>query len=34
MNRYLTKLTVCKLGGGDKITYSLTNSNVEYRVKL
>ena len=27
MNRYLTKLTVCKLGGGYKLTYLLTKNN-------
>ena len=34
MNRYLTKLTVCKLGGGYKFTYLLTKSNIEYKIKL
>ncbi len=28
MNRYLTKLTVCKLGGGDNFTYLLTCSSI------
>ena len=33
MNRYLAKLTVCKLGGGN-FTYLLTKSNIEYKIKL
>ena len=28
MNRYLTKLTVCELGGGYKLTYLLTKNNI------
>lgn len=28
MNRFLTKLTVCKLGGGGNLTYQLTNNNI------
>ena len=28
MNRYLTKLTVCKLGGGVLFNYLLINNNI------
>ena len=28
MNKYLIKLTVCKLGGGYNFTYLLTNNNI------